>query len=47
VIAGIEGSAVIERILKHLKQKAANIGATNPHTLLSEWSIRSFADSFI
>ena len=36
VIASIEGPAVIEHILKHLKQKGANIDTTNHHTLPPE-----------
>jgi hypothetical protein len=36
VIASIEDPKVIEQILKHLKQKAANTDTTNPHTLPPE-----------
>jgi hypothetical protein len=36
VIASIEDPAVIEHILKHLKQKIANTDTTTPHTLPPE-----------
>ena len=49
VIASIEDPAVIGHILKHLKQKADNTAANNPHTLPPEraphWLVRPIADA--